>query len=151
MPATQLKNYRFFHVSLLFLIAMLALSSCATKKESITVQQSTIDLALLQTLPKEKISYEDSVKPILNNRCVVCHGCYDAPCQLKLSSPAGLQRGSSKVKVYNGARFKTMAPTRLGIDAKTTEEWRHKDFTAVINEAENDPAANLRRFHTPAR
>lgn len=143
MPVNQLKNHRFIPVLLLLMISMIALSSCSGKKESITVQQSTIDLALLQTLPEEKISYENSVKPILDNRCVVCHGCYDAPCQLKLSSPAGLHRGSSKVKVYNGARFKTMAPTRLGIDAKTTEEWRHKDFTAIINEAENDPAANL--------
>jgi len=143
MSAIQLKNYQFIPAFLLLVLATLALSSCAGKKESITVQQATIDLALLQTLPKEPISYENSVKPILNNRCVVCHGCYDAPCQLKLSSPAGLQRGSSKVKVYNGARFKTMAPTRLGIDAKTTEEWRQKDFSAVINEAENDPGANL--------
>jgi hypothetical protein len=111
----------------------LGLSSCSGKKESITTQQSTIDLALLQTLPTEPISYEEKVEPILNNRCVVCHGCYDAPCQLKLSSPAGIQRGSSKVRVYNGARFKTMAPTLLGIDAKTTEEWRKKDFTAVLN------------------
>ncbi len=23
------------------------------------------------------------VKPIIDNRCVVCHACYDAPCQLK--------------------------------------------------------------------
>lgn len=143
MAAIQLKNHRLLPLPLLLILAMFVLSSCSGQKESITVQQSTIDLALLQTLPKEKISYEDKVKPILNNRCVVCHGCYDAPCQLKLSSPAGLQRGSSKVKVYNGARFRTMSPTRLGIDAKTTEEWRHKDFTAVINEGENDPAANL--------
>jgi len=143
MSTVQLKNHRFIPVLLLLVISMIALSSCAGKKEPITAQQATIDLALLQTLPKEPISYENSVKPILNNRCVVCHGCYDAPCQLKLSSPAGLQRGSSKVKVYNGARFKTMSPTRLGIDAKTTEEWRQKDFTAIINEAENDPAANL--------
>ena len=143
MPVIFLRNYRFNTAFLLIVIVALALSSCATKKESITVQQATIDLALLQTLPKEPISYEDSVKPILNNRCVVCHGCYDAPCQLKLSSPAGLLRGSSKAKVYNGARFKTMSPTRLGIDAKSAEEWRQKDFTAIINEAENDPAANL--------
>lgn len=30
--------------------------------------------------------FQREVKPIVDNRCVVCHACYDAPCQLKLSS-----------------------------------------------------------------
>ena len=30
------------------------------------------------------------VRPVLEQRCVVCHGCYDAPCQLVLSSHTGL-------------------------------------------------------------
>ena len=143
MRTFQKKNLHSINLLLLFIISVLAISSCATKKESITAQQATIDLALLQTLPKEAISYEDSVKPVLQNRCVVCHGCYDAPCQLKLSSPSGIQRGGSKEKVYNGARFKTMAPTRLDIDAKTPDQWRQKNFHSVLNESENDPAANL--------
>lgn len=74
---------------------------------------------------------------------MVCHGCYDAPCQLKLSSPAGIERGGNKNKVYNGSRFITATPTRLGIDAKTTEEWREKDFHPVLNEGDNVPVANL--------
>ncbi len=32
------------------------------------------------------------VKPIIENRCVVCHACYDAPRQLKLSSVEALFR-----------------------------------------------------------
>jgi hypothetical protein len=143
MRTIELRFYRFAAVYLLLVFTMLALSSCAVKEEPVTVGQATIDLDLLQTLPKEKISYEDSVKPVIQRRCVVCHGCYDAPCQLKLSSPAGIQRGGSKEKVYNGARFKTMAPTRLDIDAKTPEQWRQKNFHSVLNETENDPAANL--------
>lgn len=144
MRAIQLNNLQSsIPVILLLVIATLAISSCATKKESITANQATIDLALIQSLPTETISYEDKVKPVLQNRCVVCHGCYDAPCQLKLSSPAGMQRGGSKELVYNGARFKTMDPTRLGIDAKTTQQWRQKNFHAVLNETDDDPAANL--------
>ncbi len=140
-----LRYYRLRPLAVFLLVfsSLFLLSSCLDKTESITVQQATIDLALLQTLPKEKISYDEKVKPILQNRCVVCHGCYDAPCQLKLSSPAGIERGASKVKVYNGARFKTAAPTRLGIDAKTTEEWRQKEFHPVLNEGDTDPMANL--------
>lgn len=136
---------RFFSGLLLTVCAVLAMSSCATKKDPLTAGQATIDLDLLQTLPKENISYEKSVKPVLQQRCVVCHGCYDAPCQLKLSSPSGIERGGSKELVYNGARFKTMAPTRLDIDATTAAEWREKNFHAVLNEEKDDPAANLNR------
>lgn len=46
------------------------------------------------------------------DHCVVCHGCNEAPYQLKLSSPAGIACGASNVKVYNGARFKTNPPTQ---------------------------------------
>jgi hypothetical protein len=125
-------------------IAVLAISSCATKEVPVTREQATIDLDLLQVLPRENISYEDEVRPILERRCVVCHGCYDAPCQLKLSSPSGISRGGSKEPVYNGARFKTMEPTRLDIDASSAAEWRAKNFHAVLNESgDRSPAANL--------
>ena len=118
-------------------------SACATKKESLTEKQPRVDLSLLQTLPAENISYNDQVSPVLERRCVVCHGCYDAPCQLKLSSPEGINRGASKEKVYNGARFKTMAPTRLYIDAKSTGEWRDKGFHSVLNEGTASATQNL--------
>jgi hypothetical protein len=32
----------------------------------------------------------------------VSHGCYDAPCQLKLGSFEGIALGASKHKVYDG-------------------------------------------------
>jgi hypothetical protein len=81
-----------------------------------------------------KVSFLRDVQPILDNRCVACHGCYDAPCQLKLESAQGLDRGASKTLVYDGARLKAMAPTRLFVDAKTTVEWRNKGFAPVLNE-----------------
>ena len=31
--------------------------------------------------------YQEQVKPILEHRCVNCHACYDAPCQIKLTAP----------------------------------------------------------------
>ena len=45
-----------------------------------------------------------SAKQVLESRCVVCHGCYDAPCQLKLSAFEGIARGGSKEIVYDPAR-----------------------------------------------
>ena len=143
MPVISYLRTRYFPYLILFLLTLFTISACATKKESITAQQATVDLSLLQTLPKENISYDDEVRPVLERRCVVCHGCYDAPCQLKLSSPAGISRGASKTKVYNGARFTAMPPTRLYIDGKTTEEWRNKDFHSVLNEGEASPVHNL--------
>ena len=101
--------------------------------------------------PHERIVTHDSeaglfflneVQPIIEKRCVVCHGCYDAPCQLKLSSPAGIDRGSNTDKVYNGVRLRDTEPTRLGQDAKTTAQWRERDFFPVLNEREQLAAVN---------
>jgi len=130
-------------VLLLLLLSLFLLASCGGKQQSITEQQATIDLALLETLPSDDISYNKLVQPVLERRCVVCHGCYDAPCQLKLSSPAGVERGANIESVYNGARFKTMSPTRLYSDAKSTKEWRQKGFHSIINEGEDTPETNL--------
>ena len=77
------------------------------------------------------VAFREQVQPILERRCVVCHGCYDAPCQLLLSSPDGIARGASKLVVYDTSRLTAMAPTRLGIDAQTTAEWRQRGFFSV--------------------
>ena len=81
-------------------------------------------------------------KPIIDNRCVVCHGCYDAPCQLKLESMTGLERGANKVRVYDGTRLLAASLTRLYEDANTTSQWRDKGFYPVLNEREQTPVAN---------
>ncbi len=133
-------NKCFSPVFILLLMSMLAACS---KEESITADQAIIEYDLLYTLPKETISYDEEVRPILESRCVVCHGCYDAPCQLKLSSPEGIHRGANKKKVYNGARITADEPTRLFIDAMTTEEWRQKGFDTVLNEGDANPLTNL--------
>lgn len=78
--------------------------------------------------------FQSEVKPIMDNRCVVCHACYDAPCQLKLSSVEGIDRGASKALVYEGTRLTAAAPTRLFEDAETTQEWRDAGFHPVLNE-----------------
>ncbi|MDO6635937.1 fatty acid cis/trans isomerase [Pseudoalteromonas carrageenovora] len=84
-----------------------------------------------------------NVKPVLDTRCVVCHGCYDAPCQLKLSSPEGVDRGLSKDLVYDGTRLLATTPSRLLFDATDTKQWREKNFTPVLNERAQTEEANL--------
>ncbi|NMR24937.1 fatty acid cis/trans isomerase [Pseudoalteromonas sp. NEC-BIFX-2020_015] len=83
------------------------------------------------------------VKPLLDTRCVVCHGCYDAPCQLKLSSPEGIDRGLSKDLVYDGTRLLALNPSRLLFDATDTQQWREQNFTPVLNERAQTEQANL--------
>jgi len=89
------------------------------------------------------VDFYHQVKPIVDRRCVVCHGCYDAPCQLKLSSIEGIDRGASKELVYNGARISAAEPTRIFEDAQSTKEWRDKSFFPILNERRQTPAANL--------
>ena len=93
--------------------------------------------------PPQGLSYRKDIQPILNRRCVVCHACYDAQCQLKLSAWEGVARGASKEKVYDSARVLEAPPTRLFVDAQTASEWRARDFHPVLNERAPTATANL--------
>lgn len=84
--------------------------------------------------PIKQLDYLADVEPVLVKRCVVCHSCYNSPCQLKLSSWDGLERGASKEMIYNAGRLKTMDPSRLLIDAHSVDEWRQKGFFNVKQE-----------------
>ena len=86
--------------------------------------------------------YWKEVRPLLDQRCVSCHACYDAPCQLNLTSYAGLTRGANPKPVYSSVRLIADAPTRLGFDALTNAGWRQKGFFPVLNEREQTPEAN---------
>lgn len=90
------------------------------------------------SIPSHKVDYLREVKPILDKRCVVCHSCYNSPCQLKLSSFEGADRGASKKAIYDSSRLRTMDPSRLFIDAQTTEEWREKEFFSVTQNSAAD-------------
>jgi hypothetical protein len=82
-------------------------------------------------IPTRTIDYQKEVKPLLDKRCTVCHSCYNSPCQLKLDSFEGADRGASKQAIYNLQRLTSMDPTRLFTDAQSTGEWRKKNFSSV--------------------
>lgn len=84
------------------------------------------------------------VKPILDGRCVVCHACYDAPCQLQLGSYEGITRGANPQKIYDTARLIAAPTTRLFFDADSNQAWRKKGFFAVLNERNPDPETNIK-------
>lgn len=98
-----------------------------------------------QPLSEEALTehYQTRIKPILESRCVVCHACYDAPCQLKMTSPSAIERGANKEKVYDAARLTAAKPNRLYLDAEDTEAWRKRGFFPVLNERQQTPTANL--------
>lgn len=79
------------------------------------------------------ISYTRDIQPIFTEKCVACHACNDAACQLKLESPEGAVRGASKVPVYEGDRSKAVPTTRLFYDAHSEEQWRKKGFYSVLD------------------
>jgi hypothetical protein len=85
--------------------------------------------------------YWQEVRPILDQRCVTCHSCYDAPCQLNLTSYAGITRGANPAEVYAN-RLLADPPTRLGFDSLSNADWRRKGFFPVLNERAQTPEAN---------
>ena len=103
-----------------------------------------VDAVVYTRSEKKNIDYVSDIKPILEKRCVVCHSCYNSPCQLKLSSYAGFDRGATKALVYE-TRLKASDPTRLFVDAQTTDEWRQKEFFPVTDTgfSENSSLAML--------
>lgn len=88
------------------------------------------------------VSFVHEVQPILESRCVVCHSCYNSPCQLKLSSFEGLERGGTDLRVYDSMRLRSQDPTRLFVDAQSTEEWRERGFHSVVENSADEGLNN---------
>ena len=90
----------------------------------------------------QPISYLEDVKPILDKRCVTCHSCYNSPCQAKFSSYEGIDRGGSQIAVYDATRLVAADPTRLFIDANSTQAWRKKGFFSLTENTEINTSKN---------
>ncbi len=86
-------------------------------------------LATTSTLAQQN----DTIRSTIDRRCVVCHGCYDGPCQFRMSSDQGLLRGANKERIYEPSRLTEAPLTRLGIDATTVEQWRDLGFFDVLH------------------
>jgi hypothetical protein len=128
------------------LLLIVVLSGCAAiTRHTLNEDYGAADPARFDVpaMPPAGFSYRRDVQPILEQRCVVCHACYDAPCQLKFTAWEGIARGTSKELVYDSGRLDEAPLTRLFTDAQTASQWRDKGFAAVLNEREQTPAANL--------
>jgi fatty acid cis/trans isomerase CTI len=129
----------------LIILLLVAISACATigtiNFEKLYGPAEPRDRTIAAVSPGE-VDYWQSVKPILDNRCVVCHACYDAPCQLKLTAVEGLERGAHKDGVYNLSRLTPDKLTRLFEDGHSVQDWRDKGFFPVLNENAKTLEAN---------
>ena len=127
------------------LMSLFALGSCAAYYgHRLDERYGPADPARYDRPPSGSapVDYEREVKPILDNRCAVCHGCYDAPCQMNLASYPGVTRGAHKDRVYDSARLLAGEPTQLFFDAQSNAAWRKKGFFSVLNERAMTPEAN---------
>ncbi len=131
---------KFFSKKVLKFLILTLFTSCLSLPQS---AQAADLFSSYYDLKQRAISYQNEVKPILDTRCVVCHACYDSPCQLKLGSIQGIDRGATKQVVYDGGRLSPVSPTRLFIDADSTEGWRQKQFYPVINNTTRTSQLNL--------
>ncbi|SEA99490.1 fatty acid cis/trans isomerase [Rubrimonas cliftonensis] len=128
-------------------LAGLALVAALTAQCAATNPATPEPPALLRLVGPGGVEVEalgDRASEVLARRCVACHGCYDAACQLKLVSHEGALRGGVKAQVYDQSRLAAAPPTRLGVDARTTAEWRVLGFHPVLPDADRpDPDASV--------
>lgn len=122
-------------------VTLLALSSgCQNEQDSdATYEEAPRPQQLVQ-----HYQFHRDIKPILEQKCVACHACNDAPCQLKLEAASGLERGASKHKVYDGGRAEDIAPTRLHVDGHSVQDWRQQGFYSVLSTPGQTQAADAK-------
>lgn len=126
------------------------LSACQDNKHSLPSSLSTpfrTELPAPVDLPppaQHPVSFVREIQPIIEAKCLSCHSCFDAPCQLKLENTEGLLRGASQESVYSGTRTKAANPTRLGIDELTTDGWRRQGFYSVLQSEKKQSQALLK-------
>ncbi len=103
--------------------------------------------------------YLSKIQPIFNNRCITCHSCFNSPCQLNMTSFAGVDRGAIQDDIYEKREVGNKSPTRLGVDVPQsydwetiTGRWRENKFVGahgtygffpIVNRTPQDPSARL--------
>ncbi len=86
--------------------------------------------AKLPEATRGALEYSRDIQPIFNRRCIACHGCIGSPCNLKMDSFRGVDRGALGRNPYS-THFE--AYPRTGMDVvQTTEQWRSRGFFPVL-------------------
>ncbi len=123
--------------------AALAWFGCSSGSSSNSGSGSAGPVATLPVTaaPEQARAMYDDARQVLERRCVVCHGCYDAPCRLKLEAHEGVVRGASRDLVFEPSRLLAAEPTRLFQDAPADlAGWRERGFFPMLAEGDGaDP------------
>jgi len=127
--------------SISFIALLFVLSACQNYQDAISGKNQIPIPAILPAPIERPVSYTQEIRPIIETKCLSCHSCFDAPCQLKLENVEGLLRGAFRESIYVGARTEAMPPTRLGIDELTVSGWRERGFHSVLqsDDAQSEP------------
>ena len=81
--------------------------------------------------PSASPEYMTDIQPIFNRRCIACHGCLASPCNVKLNSFRGADRGGFGINPYGSHVGST---PRVGMDVvQTTGEWRQRGFYPILD------------------
>lgn len=79
--------------------------------------------------------YSKEIQPIFDAKCIACHSCYNAPCQLNLINYEGVMRGANQTDLYKFPLVSARHPTRLGQDARMLDEWRELEFYDITGDS----------------
>jgi hypothetical protein len=138
-----LNNSRFIKKIILFSMVLL-LSACQwmTKRELDNRYGEESKIERITTAADADLYHK--AQTVIDQRCVVCHACYDAPCQLKLNSLEGMDRGASKTEIYDAYRLLATSASPLFFeDGEGHAEWREQEFYPVLNERQQTAESNL--------
>lgn len=120
-------------ISMLCLLSLLCLLLACQNNSltSVVTKQAPMPVPLPEPVERQ-VSYTEEIRPILEAKCLSCHSCFDAPCQLKMDNAEGLLRGAFPKSIYGEPRTEAIQPTRLGIDETTVSGWRERGFYDVL-------------------
>ncbi|NEX21573.1 hypothetical protein G3480_14850 [Thiorhodococcus mannitoliphagus] len=78
----------------------------------------------------ETPDYVNDVQPLFNRRCIACHGCLGSPCNVKLDSFPGVERGGFGLNPYSNHIGNY---PRTDMDAAdSVQAWRDKGFYPIL-------------------
>jgi len=78
----------------------------------------------------EAPDYATEIQPIFNRRCIACHGCLGSPCNVKLDSFRGVDRGGLALNPF-ASHFGSEPRTDMDA-ADSTGVWRKRGFFPIL-------------------
>jgi hypothetical protein len=128
-----MKFFKIDQASLFLTVSLILLFHCKTvNQSSVKSADGTPNLRaedVYKQFSGTSDRFTNSIEPLIAGRCVTCHECVEAPCQLKLSSYDGMRRGSTKNRL--GASIGEVLPTRIK-DEKNWLHWRNREFSSIF-------------------